>query len=84
MFNYKVFLAELIGTFALVFVGAAVGIYGQSVGLLGIALAHGLTLAAFMYVFGHVSGGHMNPAVTFVNLNWSSSTTAPPSMVARS
>jgi MIP family channel proteins len=65
MFNYKVFLAELIGTFALVFVGAAVGIYGQSVGLLGIALAHGLTLAAFMYVFGHVSGGHMNPAVTF-------------------
>ncbi len=65
MFNYKVFLAELIGTFALVFVGAAAGIYGQSVGLLGIALAHGLTLAAFMYVFGHVSGGHMNPAVTF-------------------
>ncbi len=63
MFNLKVFLAEFIGTFALVFVGAGAGIV--SAGLLGIALAHGFTLAVFVYVYGHISGSHVNPAVTF-------------------
>jgi MIP family channel proteins len=63
MFNYKVFVAELIGTFALVFVGSAVGLYDA--GLLAVALGHGLTLAVFAYTLGHISGTHINPAVTF-------------------
>jgi MIP family channel proteins len=64
----KVFVAEFIGTFALVFIGAASGIYSSvsslGIGLLGVALAHGFTIAAFVYVFGYISGGHFNPAVT--------------------
>ncbi|HSM71555.1 MAG TPA: aquaporin, partial [Anaerolineales bacterium] len=64
MFNSKVFLAELIGTFALVFVGASSGIVSGG-NLVAIALAHGLTLAVFVYAYGHISGTHINPAVTF-------------------
>lgn len=73
MFNSKVFLAELIGTFALVFIGAGAGVVGA--GLLGVALAHGLVVATFAYTFGYISGTHINPAVTFAmlangNIKW--------------
>src|SRR5260370_1683430 len=61
-------LGELIGTFAFVFIGAgASAVVGDGVGLPGItaiALAHGLTITAFAFAYGPVSGGHMNPAVT--------------------
>src|SRR5882757_3069901 len=59
-------LAEFIGTFALIFIGAGAGaVVGDGVGLPGliaIAFAHGLTVMAFAY--GSVSGGHFNPSVT--------------------
>jgi len=60
-------LAEFIGTFAFVFIGAgAAAVVGDGVGLPGIAaiaFAHGLTIMVFAFAYGSVSGGHMNPAV---------------------
>jgi len=56
-------LSELIGTFALTFIGGAAILNGQA-GLPGIALAHGLALAVMISALGHISGGHFNPAVT--------------------
>lgn len=61
-------VAEFIGTFALIFVGIC-AIHNSTptagVGLLGIALAHGLTIAVMVSATGGISGGHLNPAVTF-------------------
>jgi MIP family channel proteins len=61
-------LAEFIGTFAFVFIGAgAAAVVGDGVGLSGItavAFAHGLTIMVFAFAYGSISGGHMNPAVT--------------------
>lgn len=61
-------VAEFIGTFALIFIGVTT-IYNNSpnsgIGLLGVALAHGLTIAVMVTATGAISGGQLNPAVTF-------------------
>ncbi len=57
-------IAEFIGTFALIFVGVgAIKTAGHDV--LGVALAHGLTIGAFVCATAHISGAHFNPAVCF-------------------
>jgi MIP family channel proteins len=62
--------AEFLGTLALVFFGAGAICADQylrstgGIGLLAIALAHGLAFAIMVSALGHVSGGHFNPAIT--------------------
>ena len=56
-------IAEFVGAFALVFVGAGSVMTGGG-DLLGVAMAHGLILAIMVTALGHISGGHFNPAVT--------------------
>lgn len=62
-------IAEFIGTFALIFIGAGSIIADRftngALGVTGIALAHGLAIATMVSALGAVSGGHFNPAVTF-------------------
>lgn len=60
----KKLVAEFLGTFTLVFVGAGAIMTGKA-DLLGIALAHGLAIAIMIAAVGGISGGHFNPAVTF-------------------
>jgi MIP family channel proteins len=62
------YLAEVFGTFFLIFAGTGVvvvdQITGGRVGGLAISLVWGLVVLAMIYSIGHVSGAHMNPAVT--------------------
>ena len=62
-------VAEFVGTFALIFIGIGaiynLGGLEKNGGLLGIALAHGLAIAVMVSATGGISGGHLNPAVTF-------------------
>ena len=61
----KKYIAELFGTFVLVFVGCGAVVFsGPTIGNLGIAFAFGLALMAMAYAIGPVSGAHVNPAVT--------------------
>src|SRR5437868_1618984 len=64
MNKFRPLLAEFIGTFALIFVGiGAIKTAGSDT--LAVAMAHGLTIAAFVSATLHISGGNLNPAVTF-------------------
>jgi aquaporin Z len=62
-------VAELLGTFWLVFGGCGSAVLAAKfpevgIGLLGVSLAFGLTVVTMAYAVGHISGGHFNPAVT--------------------
>lgn len=62
----KKYIAELFGTFVLVFVGCGTVVFSAPyVGNVGIALAFGLAVMAMVYGVGPISGAHLNPAVTF-------------------
>ena len=75
----KKFVAELIGTFMLVFVGTGAVVFGNGLdglGHLGIAFAFGLAIVVAAYSIGTISGAHLNPAVSiamFINKRLSSS-----------
>jgi MIP family channel proteins len=56
-------IAEFIGSFALIFIGAGAGALGLG-GVVGVAFAHGLVVATFVSGYGPISGCHINPAVT--------------------
>lgn len=63
------YMAEIIGTFWLVFGGCGSAIFAAAfpelgIGFAGVSLAFGLTVLTGAYALGHISGGHFNPAVS--------------------
>jgi aquaporin Z len=69
MSDTQKYLAELIGTFVLVFIGTGAAVVaGKSIGFLGIALAFGIAVLVMVYTIGPISGCHINPAITVAML----------------
>src|SRR5438132_12030976 len=66
--DWRKVLAEIVGTFFFFFIGIGgvlvVGNQAGALGILYVALAHGVALALAISALGHISGGHFNPAVT--------------------
>lgn len=66
--NWQKYVAEAFATFAFVFVGAGAVLTnwqgGGTLGVVGVAMAHGIAIAAMVYAVRHISGAHLNPAVT--------------------
>ncbi len=61
----KKLFAEFFGTFWLVLGGCGSAVFAAgNIGVLGVALAFGLTVLTMAYAVGHISGGHFNPAVS--------------------
>ena len=60
--DMKKLIAEFIGTFTLIFIGAGAGAITGNI--VAVALAHGLVIVALAYSYGDISGLHINPAVT--------------------
>ena len=75
MDEIRKYIAELIGTFTLVFIGCGSAVIAgkaigdiDGLGLVGISLAFGLSLMAMVYAIGSISGCHINPAVSIAML----------------
>lgn len=65
----KKFLAEMLGTFVLVFIGCGSAVIaGGNVGFLGISFAFGIAVLTMVYAIGAISGCHINPAITVAML----------------
>src|SRR5215472_4536519 len=61
----KSYLAEMVGTFVLVFCGVGSAVFsGDRIGVVGVSLTFGLALLVMVYTIGPISGCHINPAVT--------------------
>ena len=62
---FRKYVAELLGTFALVFFGCGSAVIaGSHIGFLGIAFAFGVAVLVMVYAIGPISGCHINPAIT--------------------